>query len=64
MRQAIASTGLCCALAAGFWYALTTTLTDMTVADCQAGVTRACAQLQADGHQVPLNGPATSDRDH
>ena len=64
MRPIIASTGLCCALAAGFWYALTTTLTDMTINDCQAGVVRACQQLQADGHPVPEHGYPTASRDH
>lgn len=63
MRPIIASTGLCCALAAGFWYALTTTLTDMTMRDCRAGVSRACQQLQQDGYPVPRNGPATAGRD-
>lgn len=51
MRSTIASTALCLALTGGFWYALTSSLTDMTRADCQAGVHRACNQLKADGVQ-------------
>lgn len=49
MRPFIASTALCLTLGAGFWYALTSTLTDLTVRDCQAGVQRACDQLRQDG---------------
>lgn len=40
---------LCLGLSVGFWYSLTTTLTDMTKADCLAGVQRACEQLNHDG---------------
>jgi len=61
MRTFLASSALCLSLAAGFWFALTSTLTDMTKADCLAGRQRACEQLQQDG--VPLAGPPTSDRD-
>ena len=39
------SIGLCLALAAGFWYCLTTTLDDMTRRDCELGVQAACAAL-------------------
>lgn len=39
------ATALCLALAAGFWYCLTTTLDDMTRRDCQLGVQAACAAL-------------------
>ena len=39
---------LCLSIGAGFWYALTSTLTDMTKADCRAGVKRACDQLNRD----------------
>jgi hypothetical protein len=40
---------LCVGLGVGFWYSLTTSLTDMTRADCRAGIDRACAQLVKDG---------------
>lgn len=46
MRPFLASFTLCLALGLGFWYALTSTLTDMTQRDCKAGVQRACDQLQ------------------
>jgi hypothetical protein len=46
MRTFLASTALCLSLGAGFWFALTSTLTDMTEADCLAGVQRACEQLE------------------
>jgi hypothetical protein len=49
MRATATATTLCLALAAGFFYCLTTTLDDMTRRDCQAGVQAACAQLQAAG---------------
>jgi hypothetical protein len=49
MRTILASTTLCLGLSAGFWFALTSSLTDMTKADCQAGVQRACDQLKKDG---------------
>ncbi len=51
MRTFLASTTLCLGLSAGFWFALTSSLTDMTKADCQAGVHRACDQLRKDGVQ-------------
>jgi hypothetical protein len=51
MRTFLASTGLCLALSAGFWFALTSTLTDLTIRDCRAGVTEACEQLRRDGVQ-------------
>jgi len=51
MRPFITSTILCLGLTAGFWYSLTSTLTDMTIKDCRAGVQRACDQLQKDGVQ-------------
>lgn len=63
MRTFLASSLLCLGLGAGFWYALTSSLTDLTIRDCRAGVTRACGQLQTDGHQFPLHGPATAERD-
>lgn len=53
MRASFATT-LCLGLAVGFWYCLTSSLTDMTKADCQAGVQRACDQLTSDG--VPMPG--------
>jgi hypothetical protein len=49
MRTFIASTALWLSLGAGFWFALTSTLTDMTRADCEAGVQNACVQLVRDG---------------
>lgn len=49
MRTFLASSTLCLALAAGFWYALTSTLTDLTIRDCKAGALSACAQLKKDG---------------
>jgi hypothetical protein len=51
MRTFLASTGLCLALSAGFWFALTSTLTDLTTRDCRAGVSQACEQLRRDGVQ-------------
>lgn len=60
MRTTYATT-LCLALAVGFWYCLTTTLTDMTKADCIAGIAKACDQLKQDG--IPIAGPPTADRD-
>jgi len=30
----------------GFWFALTSTLDDMTRADCEAGIVKACEQLK------------------
>jgi len=30
----------------GFWFALTSTLDDMTRADCEAGIIKACEQLE------------------
>jgi hypothetical protein len=49
MRTILSASVLCLGLTAGFWYSLTTSLTDMTKADCQAGVQRACQQLAKDG---------------
>lgn len=49
MRTFFAFTTLCLSLGAGFWFALTSSLTDMTRADCLAGVQRACDQLNRDG---------------
>lgn len=46
MRTFLASSALCLSLGAGFWFALTSSLTDMTRADCLSGVQRACAQLE------------------
>jgi hypothetical protein len=52
MRPFITSTILCLGLTAGFWYALTSTLTDLTIRDCKAGALSACAQLKKDGVQL------------
>lgn len=52
MRTFLASTLLCLGLGVGFWFALTSTLTDMTIRDCKAGVTSACDQLHRDGVQL------------
>ena len=49
MRPFLDSSTLCLALGLGFWYALTSTLTDMTQRDCKAGVQRACDQLKREG---------------
>jgi len=49
MRTFLLTSALCATLAAGFWYALTSTLTDMTRRDCQLGHTAACLQLTKDG---------------
>ena len=49
MRTTFIGATLCATLTAAFWYALTSTLTDMTRRDCQAGVEQACLQLQKDG---------------
>ena len=49
MQTTLISATLCAALAAGFWFALTSTLTDLTIRDCKAGVLSACAQLKKDG---------------
>lgn len=51
MQTFLASSTLCLALGLGFFYALTTSLTDLTTRDCQAGVERACYQLRQDGVQ-------------
>lgn len=51
MRTFLTSSALCLSLSAGFWFALTSSLTDMTKADCLAGVQRACAQLNQEGAQ-------------
>ena len=51
MRPFITSSILCLGLTAGFWFSLTSTLTDMTIKDCRAGVQRACDQLQKEGVQ-------------
>lgn len=49
MRTILISGTLCATLTAAFWYALTSSLTDMTRSDCRAGVERACLQLKKDG---------------
>jgi hypothetical protein len=51
MRTILLGSTLCLGLTAGFWYSLTSTLTDMTIRDCRAGVQKACNQLQKDGVQ-------------
>jgi hypothetical protein len=48
MKEAIATTVLCATLAAASWWCLTTTLTDMTIRDCEMGQLRACEQLAKD----------------
>lgn len=52
MRTILIGGTLCATLTAAFWYGLTTTLTDMTQRDCQAGIERACLQLKKDGVQL------------
>ena len=49
MKAAFATTFLCATLAAASWWCLTTTLTDMTIRDCEMGQLRACQQLDRDG---------------
>lgn len=49
MRSFIALPLLWALLAVGFWYSLTSSLTDMTRRDCRAGGKLACQQLQNDG---------------
>lgn len=48
MLKFLLTFALCLSIGAGFWYALTSTLTDMTKADCRAGVELACEQLNRD----------------
>lgn len=52
MRTILAYTLLCLGLGAGFWFALTSTLTDLTIRDCKAGVTQACEQLKRNGVEL------------
>lgn len=49
MRSTIAAAALWAAIITGFWFALTSSLTDMTRRDCRAGAELACKQLQRDG---------------
>lgn len=51
MLRFLLAFSLCLSIGAGFWYALTSTLTDMTKADCLYGVQSACDQLKRDGVQ-------------
>jgi len=51
MRTTLISATLCATLLAGFWCALSSTLTNLTIRDCKAGVERACVQLRQDGVQ-------------
>lgn len=51
MRTFLASSTLCLALGVGFWYALSTSLANLTIRDCRAGVERACEQLRQSGVQ-------------
>lgn len=44
--QTLAALLMIAGLAGAFWYCLTTTLDDMTRADCNAGHVRACQALQ------------------
>jgi hypothetical protein len=46
MRTIFTSSTLCLALMAGAWFCLTSTLDDMTRADCRAGIQRACSALK------------------
>jgi hypothetical protein len=41
-----AGLAICTGLSGAFWYCLTTTLDDMTRADCNAGVVAACQALK------------------
>lgn len=49
ISKALLNTFVCTALVAGFYYCLTSTLTDMTKRDCHYGVLKACQQLEKDG---------------
>ena len=41
------------AVAAGFFFTLNQSLMDMTLADCQRGISAACDQLQRSGIKLP-----------
>jgi hypothetical protein len=47
---------LCLLLSVAAFYSLTTTLTDMTKADCRAGIEKACQQLERDGVKISAEG--------
>jgi hypothetical protein len=49
MRTLFAYAGLWLTIGAGFWFALSSTMNDMTRRDCQLGSQRACIQLAKDG---------------
>lgn len=49
MRSTAAAIALCLGICAGFFYATTTTLDDMTRRDCRAGIEKACAALDKAG---------------
>jgi hypothetical protein len=51
MRFLIAYLTFIVAISVGFFYALSSTLTDMTRRDCRLGVPTACEQLQHAGVQ-------------
>lgn len=46
MRTFFSASALCLTLTAGFWYCLTTSLDQMTAADCRAGIQKACDSLR------------------
>tara|TARA_Y100000766_G_C18447964_1_gene384556 strand:+ start:321 stop:488 length:168 start_codon:yes stop_codon:yes gene_type:complete len=48
----ISTTLLWVAATASFWLVLTSSLTGMTISDCNAGIQAACEQLQKDGIRV------------
>lgn len=47
MREAIYTTLFAVGFSAAGWFCLTETLTEMTQADCQAGIVKACEALKA-----------------
>ena len=53
MTDRLLSSLFCLTLAAGFYYSLSSSLTQMTVTDCQYGNLRACEQLEKDGIKLP-----------
>ncbi len=53
LSDVLVSSVLCLSLVAGFYYALSSSLTQMTVTDWQVGILKACEQLERDGIKLP-----------
>jgi hypothetical protein len=51
MRYFIPAAAFVIMICAGFFYALSSTLTEMTQQDCRSGIAAACRQLQQAGVQ-------------